>query len=163
MTEQLIYKIYKITNSVDDKIYIGSTRQSTLKKRMNGHISEVRKNNPKILSQHMRTIGIDNCRIELIKEICVPNSKTAKIIEQIELWRIPISQRLNAVRANIPNIYYRTNINAKRASRRAYYHRQKQNPVWLNNERIRNRNRMRLKRQSEQESAAQTERGLAQA
>jgi hypothetical protein len=32
MTEQLIYRIYKITNSIDDKIYIGSTHLNIKKK-----------------------------------------------------------------------------------------------------------------------------------
>ena len=49
MTEQLIYRIYKITNSIDDKIYIGSTHLK-LKKRMDGHRKEARKDNKKIFN-----------------------------------------------------------------------------------------------------------------
>lgn len=145
MTEQLIYKIYKITNSIDDKIYIGSTRQ-TLRKRMEGHKSEVRKNNKKTLSQYMKGNGIENFNIELIKEIQVPTAKLAKIQEQVELWSIPLKQRLNDIRAHIPNKYYRGNIEAKRKNRRDYYHRKKQDPEWLEKERIRNREKMRIKR-----------------
>ena len=146
MTEQLNYKIYKITNSIDDKIYIGSTRQ-TLRKRMEGHRSEVRKNNQKVLSQHMKGNGIENFNIELIKEIQVPTAKLAKIQEQVELWAIPIEQRLNVHRAHIPNINYRGNVDVKRKNRRDYYHRKKQDSEWLEKERIRNRDRMRIKRQ----------------
>ncbi len=144
MTEQLIYKIYKITNSIDDKIYIGSTRQ-TLRKRMEGHRSEVRKNNPKTLSQHMKGNGIENFNIELIKEIQVPTAKLAKIQEQVELWNIPIEQRLNDIRAHIPNHNYCND--RKRKNRRDFYHRKKQDPEWAEKERIRNRDRMRIKRQ----------------
>lgn len=146
MTEQLNYKIYKITNSIDDKIYIGSTRQ-TLRKRMEGHRSEVRKNNKKTLSQHMKGNGMENFNIELIKEIQVPTAKLAKIQEQVELWAIPIERRLNDNRAHIPSKSYRGNIEAKRKNRRDFYHRKKQDPEWLEKERIRNRDRMRIKRQ----------------
>ena len=147
MTEQLIYKLYKITNSVNDKIYVGSSRQNPLRKRMDGHRSEACKNNPKVLSQFMREIGIEKFNIELIREIQVPNSKIAKIQEQIELWKIPVEQRLNVIRAHIPIISYRGNIENKRANRRAYYNRKKNDPEWMERERIRNRERMRLKRQ----------------
>lgn len=147
MTEQLIFKIYKITNSINDKVYIGSTRQNPLRKRMDGHRSEARKNNPKVLSQFMRDVGIENFNIELIREIQVPNSKIAKIQEQIELWKIPVEQRLNCIRANIPNINYRGNIENKRANRRAYYNRKKNDPEWMERERVRNKERMRKKRQ----------------
>lgn len=147
MTERLIYKLYKITNSVNDKIYVGSTRQKELRKRMDGHRSDARRNNSKKLSQFMREIGIDKFNIELIREIYVPNSKIAHIQEQIELWKIPIEQRLNTIRANIPNLHYRSNIEKRRASRRAHYHRKKNDPEWLERERVRNRERMRKKRQ----------------
>jgi len=146
MTEQLIYKIYKITNTINDKIYIGSTRQNPLRKRMDGHRSDARKNNPKQLSQFMIEIGIENFNIELIRDVKVPNSKIARTQEQIELWKIPVEQRLNSIRAHIPNINYRGNIENKRANRRAYYNRQKNNPEWMERERVRNRERMRLKR-----------------
>ena len=145
MTEQLIYKIYKITNSVDNMIYVGSTRQNPLRRRMNGHKSDARGNNSKAISQHMRETGIDKFKIELIKEIKVPTSKIAKIQEQIELWAIPVEQRLNSIRANIPNHNYCND--KKRANRRAFYHRHKEDPEWMERERIRNRDRMRLKRQ----------------
>jgi len=146
MTERLIYKLYKITNSVNDQIYVGSTRLNPLRKRMDCHRAEARKNNSKKLSQFMREIGIEKFNIELIREIYVPNSKIARIQEQIEIWKIPVEQRLNTIRASIPNLNYRNN-EKKRANRRAYYHRKKNDPEWLERERARNRERMRRKRQ----------------
>lgn len=59
-------KIYKITNSVDNLIYIGSTRTS-LERRMSCHKSESKKLNYK-LYQHMRRIGAEKFNIELLEE-----------------------------------------------------------------------------------------------
>ena len=146
MTEQLIYNIYKITNTIDDKVYIGSTRLNPLRRRMDVHRTDARRNNPKALSQHMITIGIENFNIILIKQIQVTSSKVAKIQEQVELWKIPNDLRLNTIRAHIPNRHYRSNIEAKRASRRAYYHRKKEDPIWMEKERVKNKCKMRIKR-----------------
>jgi len=120
---------------------------------MYGHNSEAKKNNPKPLSQHMRGIGIDKFRIELVRLIYVPNSKIAKIQEQIELWKYPVDVRLNGIRAHIPNIYYRGNVEGKRANRRAHYARKKKDPVWMEKERQRNRVRMRIKRKLARDGA----------
>jgi len=138
--------IYKIINSQDDKIYIGSTHQSNLRKRFDGHKKDARDGNPKAISQHMREVGIEHFNIVEIKTIYTHNSKIAKIQEQIELWAIPPDRRLNTIRAHIPNIYYRGNIEAKRANRRAFYNRHKEDPVWMAAERERNKLRMRAKR-----------------
>tara|TARA_R110000772_G_scaffold157881_1_gene269138 strand:- start:182 stop:703 length:522 start_codon:yes stop_codon:yes gene_type:complete len=146
MTEQLIYRIYKITNSIDDKIYIGSTHLK-LKKRMDGHRKEARKDNKKTFSQHMKNTGIQHFNIELIKEIQVATSNLAKIQEQVELWAIPIEKRLNSIRAHIPYKHYRGDIEGKRQNRMDYYYRQKQKPEWVEKERQRNKKRMRIKRQ----------------
>jgi hypothetical protein len=146
MTEQLIYRIYKITNSIDDKIYIGSTHQ-ILRKRMEGHRRDARYDNKKTISQHMKNTGIQYFNIELIKEIQVATSNLAKIQEQVELWAIPIEKRLNSNRAHIPNIYYRGNIEVKRKNRKNYYYRQMKKPEWVEKERQRNKIRMRIKRQ----------------
>jgi len=61
-------KIYKVYNNVDDEIYIGSTCVS-LAKRMARHRASARMNRTKCkLMTKMRTIGIENFFIELIKE-----------------------------------------------------------------------------------------------
>ena len=145
MTEQLAYNIYKIVNKIDNKVYIGSTHQS-LKCRMYGHNAEARRGNSKSLSKHMSQLDIKNFNIKLIKNIIVPNRKTAKIQEQIEIWKIPKLQRLNDIRAHIPHKYYRGNVEAKRRSRRDYYNRKKKDPEWMAKERLRNKIRMRKNR-----------------
>lgn len=68
--------IYKIVNDVDDKIYIGSTT-SSLSARMYRHRSDAKncKMNKLKLYNHMREIGIEHFKIELVEEIknCVRN------------------------------------------------------------------------------------------
>ena len=60
-------KIYKLVNTIDDKIYIGSTT-SRLCDRMSNHRTKAR--NPdkqSILYQHMKDIGVEHFKIILIK------------------------------------------------------------------------------------------------
>ena len=60
-------KIYQILNNINDEVYVGSTIQP-LSKRLHCHKSQsdslVRKNK---LHELMRTIGKNNCYIELIE------------------------------------------------------------------------------------------------
>ena len=57
----LIY-CYKIVNVLDDKIYVGSTRQK-LSSRLSGHRVQMKKGNNTKIYQHMREIGIDKFSI----------------------------------------------------------------------------------------------------
>ena len=144
MAEQLIYKIYKISNTVDSKVYIGSTR-GLLRKRWGQHKKDARDGRGFSLHAHIRAIGVENFNFELIKEIVVPNAKTARIQEQIEIWKY--DNVLNDSRAHISTHNYCND--KKRASRKAFYHRKKADPVWLEKEKERNRERMRIKRNPE--------------
>lgn len=69
-------KIYKIFNTIDDKIYVGSSTQSTLAKRMSQHRNVYKRDRCKNIKLyiHMKEIGIDNFKIELI-ELYPCNSK----------------------------------------------------------------------------------------
>ena len=60
-------KVYKLINSVDSKIYIGSTTQS-LCKRLAKHKSDAKKN-PQFVHKHFNTIGWDTVRIILIETV----------------------------------------------------------------------------------------------
>ena len=142
MTEQLIYKIYKITNDIDNKVYIGSTRILP-RKRWNQHKKEVRNGCEYPLHKHIQMVGIAHFKFDVIKEIIVPDAKTAKIQEQIEIWNH--DNVLNAIRSHIPTHNYCND--KKRASRMAFYHRSKQDPEWADKEKERNRERMRKKRE----------------
>ena len=141
------YKIYRIINDVDDMVYIGSTRTRLLSNRMTGHRANARDEDcKKKIAVHMRTIGIPHFKIELIREVDIPDSKIGKIQELIEYWKIPIEKRLNSVRPFTHNSEKTRCIIKRRATRRAFYNRHKQDPAWLEKERERNKLRMREKR-----------------
>ena len=144
--ERLNYNLYKITNSENDNVYIGSTRR-TIAIRMQQHRRAYRDGIEWKVYNHMREIGAEKFQIEHIRTITVSSSKLAHLQEQIEIWQIPIEKRLNTIRAHIPNKHYRTNIEAKRQNRRDFYDRKKLDPEWMEKERIRNKERMKIKRQ----------------
>ena len=60
-------KVYKLINSIDNKIYIGSTTQS-LCKRLADHKKSA-KYNPQFVHKHFNTIGWDTVKIILIETI----------------------------------------------------------------------------------------------
>lgn len=66
-------KIYKITNSINSSIYIGSTT-SDLKKRMDYHILSSKTNETMKLYQLFKELGSDKFKIELVENYpCVKN------------------------------------------------------------------------------------------
>ena len=76
-------KIYKITNTINDDIYIGSTIRD-LKKRMIEHISKYKKrinNRYNAVFTMFDICGFENCNIELIKDYPC-NSKNELEVEE---------------------------------------------------------------------------------
>jgi hypothetical protein len=71
-------KIYKITNNINDSIYIGATTQK-LKRRFSNHISNCR--NP-VLKQLINDYGRECLKIELIKEVSCENKKQLDLVEK---------------------------------------------------------------------------------
>jgi hypothetical protein len=71
-------KIYKIVNNIDDKVYIGSTKQP-LYKRFNQHVRTHRSENNNIGRCTTDTMfeehGVENCKIILIEEYIVDNKE----------------------------------------------------------------------------------------
>lgn len=94
--------VYKIVNDVDNKIYIGSTTLS-LSQRMTGHRDNARTNKPKLLSQHMRNIGIDHFKIQLLYDVELATKDILRECEQLELEKIPEELRLNSMAAYVCN------------------------------------------------------------
>lgn len=78
--KNMLYNFYKITNSVDDKIYIGCT-SSDINKRFKQHLRNIdnKKYKKTKLYVHMKNIGILNFKIEFIKEHYCTKNEALKI------------------------------------------------------------------------------------
>jgi hypothetical protein len=89
-------KIYKLINSVDSQIYIGSTTQ-TLSKRKGGHKVSARKSVNQRVYAHLNSVGWDNVRIVLIEDVVCERKEQLCMREQhyIDLLR-PSLNTINA-------------------------------------------------------------------
>ncbi len=74
-------QIYKLVNTVDDKIYIGSTC-TPLAKRFYQHKKAACKYSTRKVYEALNTIGWDNCRIVLIEEYSCANKNELIAKEQ---------------------------------------------------------------------------------
>jgi group I intron endonuclease len=93
-------KVYKLTNDVNDKIYIGSCKQPYLAGRFSGHKKSCQditgRRNSKLYS-HMREIGIDHFKIELIENV---NCETiSQLREREQYWITQLKPELNMFNA----------------------------------------------------------------
>ena len=61
-------KIYKIVNTVDEEVYIGSTTQFYLSQRMTTHRDRANNLHPERLYKHMSKIGVEHFYIDLLEE-----------------------------------------------------------------------------------------------
>lgn len=73
-------KVYKLVNTVDDKIYVGSTCLS-LAKRKSGHKNDAKTRNSHVYS-HLNSIGWDNVRIVLIESVTAETKDQLLMREQ---------------------------------------------------------------------------------
>lgn len=73
--------IYKITNLINGKVYIGQTVQ-TLKSRWNKHVWHMRHNTNRHLYDSMRHYGIENFKMEILEET------TKEVLNEREIWWI---------------------------------------------------------------------------
>jgi len=90
------YRIYKIVNNVDDMIYIGSTSQ-TMEERFKEHLYNDTINHTIKLYLHMRFLGFENFRIELI---CERYTTNYKFIEQSYINQYDYHVLLNTAAAD---------------------------------------------------------------
>ena len=142
MTEQLHYNIYVLSNDVDDMIYVGSTRNSIVKR-----FTQHRHNRDgRPLCKHFDNIGRDHFKITLIRTAVVETRKEARAIENEELEKFPKARWLNAMLAYSENHNKTRDNEKKKKNRMDFYYRHKLDPEWLEKERERNRLRMREKR-----------------
>jgi len=76
-------KIYKITNDVNDKVYVGSTTQG-LRERMIGHRSDRKRKSHLSLYVDMDNIGVEHFKMELIEEY--PCECKRELLLREEYW-----------------------------------------------------------------------------
>jgi hypothetical protein len=129
------FSIYKIVNTENENIYIGSTCQS-LSRRMALHRDDARKKKQKKITIHMNSIGIDKFKICLIKKYSNITKRDARIYEQEQINLIEEKDKiLNTIRAYSYNHDATRCQETKRKTRRDYYHRNKQNTEWIEKQR----------------------------
>jgi hypothetical protein len=90
-------KIYKIYNSIDKLIYVGSTIKP-LNKRFTNHKYEAKRSPNIKLYKHFAELGIEHFKIKLIKNYPC-NNKTELDIEE-ERYKILLNAQLNTRRAH---------------------------------------------------------------
>lgn len=91
-------KIYKLVNSVDSEIYVGSTTQ-TLENRLREHMdqSKLSKNQTAKLFMHLTPIGFDKVFIELLETYPCNSNRGLRIREQ--KWMDELKPSLNTLPA----------------------------------------------------------------
>ena len=94
------YHLYKITNDIDDLIYIGSTKQ-TIHRRFQKHISKCNNKCVFKIYQVMRDYGLEHWDVTHIRDITANDKKGALIEEQIEMEKYPKELLLNEYRAHL--------------------------------------------------------------
>jgi len=90
------YRVYKIINTIDDTIYIGCTSK-TLEERFKQHLYDATINTTITLYKHMRYLGFEVFRIELICERFTTNQK---FLEQLHINNYDDSVLLNTAPAD---------------------------------------------------------------
>jgi len=86
-------KIYRLRNTVDEKTYIGSTRQ-TLQERMHKHKHQATARPTQKVYAHLNTIGWQNVSIELIENY--PCENKAELCEREHHWCRTAKPELNS-------------------------------------------------------------------
>jgi hypothetical protein len=95
-----IAKVYKLTNSVDDKWYLGSTKDR-LAKRIGGHRSKARAGRTSNIYNHMRETGVANWVITLIESKTVANKEEQLRFEREKLDELKNDNCLNCYRPHV--------------------------------------------------------------
>ena len=90
-------KIYKIINSIDKLIYVGSTTQP-LNRRFTGHKIDAKRSPNSKLYKHFAKLGVEHFEIKLIKNYPCNNKLELEIEE--ERYKIMLNAQLNMIRAH---------------------------------------------------------------
>lgn len=65
-----MYNVYKIVNSINNKVYVGRTTHTLKYRWEKGHLKCLERGDQRHLYQAMRKYGVDKFHIELIEECC---------------------------------------------------------------------------------------------
>lgn len=144
-----MYSTYKITNTVDNMVYYGSTKQPLTGghySRMTGHFSDARNGNPKKISEHIRKLGDDKFNIELIQSGYETVLDARKAEQALLDAHEDKSTLLNATRAYSFNQYYTRDQVKLKAKKKRYYDKKRLDPEWVEKQRLKERQRMANKR-----------------
>ena len=99
MTSYGSAKIYKLVNSEDDEIYVGSTC-GTLRRRKSGHKSDAKKHPNQRVYAHLNAVGWENVRIILVEAVDCENRDELRRHEQH--WIEILRPGLNRHPASVP-------------------------------------------------------------
>lgn len=106
-------RIYKIVNDVDNRIYIGSTK-NTLRDRMYSHRSASRQNTESKIYRFMREVGEDHFKILLIEE------REFKSRDEMVSLEDEYIKKYNTINEGLNEYYATLNLQRKRESRKKY-------------------------------------------
>jgi group I intron endonuclease len=95
-------KIYKLVNTVDDKIYVGSTTQ-LLTNRFQNHKYVAKKKTNRYIYTHLNSIGWANIRIVLIESVFAENKDQLIMREQQYIDLLKPELNGNSAYTNCPH------------------------------------------------------------
>jgi molecular chaperone DnaK (HSP70) len=124
-------KIYKILNTIDDEIYVGSTCE-TLSQRMARHRATCKRNNSSLIYKHMNQLGVEHFYIELIEDwpcdrIDELLKREGEIIRSIgtlnKSGKINVKENMNEYHKQ----YHHDNLEKRREQKKQWYENNKDN------------------------------------
>jgi group I intron endonuclease len=108
--------IYKISNNVDDNFYVGSTKNKLCKRKAIHHYFTKTRGKSK-LYEHMRRIGFENCKIEVLEQYACEDKQA--LLNRERYWIEHLKPTLNTNRVQDQKV---PNVERSRAYNRNYYH-----------------------------------------
>lgn len=86
-----MYFIYKITNLLNNKIYIGKVYNKTIYDRFNRHCKEASPNHKQYIDRAINKYGKENFSVELVEELSnseLTHSELVKLLNEREIYWI---------------------------------------------------------------------------
>lgn len=104
ITRRCKMKIYKITNTIDNAVYIGCTSQ-TLEERFKNHKTHARLINKQAIHKHMSKLGVEYFNIELLEEVENNYTKDSEN-KYMNLYKEKGFDVLNKYNSNSNKVFY---------------------------------------------------------